>query len=550
MNNQYPNVIVLRKIYLFAKIVFFILCLAACSSTSNISSRQVPFRNCIEDFDEAEVDEVELYFIGGEALPYVDVSTYIRLLDPMSHITESDIAVEDNLLVIEYNPIPEYSIYFSTHAVHEEDPNYSQTMVIDFESDTITVSSFLFFLLQGMQNEEEHPDTVNIVDVEIEEGNEVVIPFGDYEFDFMVEQTEQETQYLIPFHVASLLFTYASLYKTYYNGDEVIGGGRCIYDYSYRTSSYNGSEIPEEIRRASFNLFTIALDYFSTSRFDKEVESYRTMFLPKLPTLLAVLETDYYTEFTKLLLKIDDLHTDLPSLGYYSSDPSQDIYRSSQWYLTNRKRFYNNWASYSNEFKAKFQSLEAPPTVRLLDDDRTAVIHLYQFSNTMPDEFKQYMEDLPPSVENVVVDLSMNGGGNVNAVFRLLGYMTDEPIVYRNGVAIDNSMLTYTVEVDQDAYDYNWYILTSTLSYSAASITPLIAQENEIAMILGEGTSGGASPIESIILPCGYSHSISGNFAHYSTTGTSEFGVVVDVAMENFLDDEELLEIIQEISIP
>jgi hypothetical protein len=525
------------------------LTILGCSNTDEkhqglvITTIEVPFINCEDDFDIDDMDAVELQFINNGAVPYIDVTTYIDMIDAMLHYDVSDMVIDEQRITIEYNPV----VYQTLNPPDAEDPNYRQSMIIDFEEDTVTVSSYLFFMYQGIEHVASETDIIQITDVAITEGKSVEIPFYEYGFDFIIEETDTEQNYLIPFHVASLLFNYSTLFKTYYNGDEIYGGGLCIYrEEVVRSSSFNGLDIPDDIRLASFDVFTIALDYFSSMKQARQIESYRDLFMKQLPTIRYADSDDYYMEFTKLLYQVDDLHADLPAAGYYSSAPLETLPPFPSWYRPIRKAYYNTAGTYRSTFFSLFDGTSFPPTVRLLDEERIAVIHIYQFTETMPDEFKTYIDNLPPTVEHVVIDLSMNGGGNVNAIFHLLGYMTDQPIVYNNGIAIDGSSRTFTIEVEEDAYDYDWYILTSPVTFSAANIATLLAQENGIATIIGESSSGGASPIESILLPCGFSHTISGNYTFYSTSGTAELGVPVDIEMLNLWDDNELIDLINQ----
>lgn len=548
--------IVFQRIIHLSVVFTCCLIIIGCSSSNDVnnkdyilSSTEVPLTNCEEDFNIQNVDAVDLYYIDDGSLPYIDVTTYMSLIDDMSQIDVSDIVTDGNQLTIEYDPVLYQSLFFDAESPHPEDPQYRQSMIIDFDEDTVTVSSYLFFMHQGIEGIASESETVFITDILIEQGNPTIIPFYEYGFDFIIEETESDSIYLIPFHVATLLFNYSTLYKTYYNGDSIYGGGLCIFrDEVVRSSSFNGLDIPEDIRLASFNLFTLALDYFSAIKQTRDISSYRSLFLNKIPTLTTIDSDEYYLEFTKLLYQVDDLHAALPSTGYYSSTPSDELPNYPAWNQQIRTDYFNTASVYSQTFSTIFTNSSFPPTVRLLDNEKIAVIHLYQFTETTADEFKEYLDDLPSSIEHVIIDLSMNGGGKIHTIFELLGYMTDQPIVFRNGIAIDGTLRTYTVDVDQKAYDYEWYILTSPVTFSAANITALIAQENDIAVIIGEPPTGGASPVESVLLPCGFTHTISGNYTFYSKEGTAEFGISVDKTMNDFWDNNELINFINSIN--
>lgn len=84
-------------------------------------------------------------------------------------------------------------------------------------------------------------------------------------------------------------------------------------------------------------------------------------------------------------------------------------------------------------------------------------------------------------------------------MFELLGLMTNEPIIFHIHSYIDDSTMTYEIEVDEATYDYNWYFLTSGAAYSAGNVTPMIATENDIAITIGAKTGGGGTAIEFVV---------------------------------------------------
>src|SRR5690606_24633008 len=91
-----------------------------------------------------------------------------------------------------------------------------------------------------------------------------------------------------------------------------------------------------------------------------------------------------------------------------------------------------------------------------------------------------------PNVENIVVDLSYNTGGNLGALLRVLGYMTEMPIEMSYMNPTDGSNVTYFVDVETEAYDeVNWFIMTSKVTFSAANLMTSIAQHMGFATIIG-----------------------------------------------------------------
>ena len=130
-----------------------------------------------------------------------------------------------------------------------------------------------------------------------------------------------------------------------------------------------------------------------------------------------------------------------------------------------------------------------------------------------------------PEVKNIVIDLSYNTGGNLGALLRVLGHMTEEPIRMSYMNPRDGSNVTYFVEVETNALtSVNWFILTSKVTFSAANLMASIAKDMGIATILGTQSGGGASSITPIILPNGTFFTMSSLNVLSYRTGNDEDG--------------------------
>ena len=53
-------------------------------------------------------------------------------------------------------------------------------------------------------------------------------------------------------------------------------------------------------------------------------------------------------------------------------------------------------------------------------------------------------------IKNIIVDLSTNSGGNIGAMQRGLGFITDEPILNKTYNRLDEEINIRSVEVDTD----------------------------------------------------------------------------------------------------
>ncbi|AIO18867.1 Peptidase family S41 [Candidatus Izimaplasma bacterium HR1] len=161
-----------------------------------------------------------------------------------------------------------------------------------------------------------------------------------------------------------------------------------------------------------------------------------------------------------------------------------------------------------------------------------------------------------PLVENVLLDLTYNGGGNIGALYRVLGFITDEPY----GVSkIDRDTYGYStsyVSIDSGIPSYahlKWSLLTTQVTYSAANELVAIFITEDLGDIIGMKTGGGACSITPVLLPSGTAFTMSSNSIGATRTGSgtvedpyeyhnTEFGFEPDYALTlNVIYDEATL---------
>ncbi len=174
--------------------------------------------------------------------------------------------------------------------------------------------------------------------------------------------------------------------------------------------------------------------------------------------------------------------------------------------------------------------------------------------------FKDIEED--GSIKNVVFDVTMNGGGDTNALGYALSFMSDNPIkinfkntltgaLYSEAVSYDNDL---DKETDKDSYQgkCNFYILTSNFSFSCANAFPCIAKDNGLATIIGERSGGGDCAAKLMTSIEGSSYQTSGTASITHEDGTSVDNgqsVDYDYPMNDFYDITKLNSFIEELGL-
>lgn len=189
--------------------------------------------------------------------------------------------------------------------------------------------------------------------------------------------------------------------------------------------------------------------------------------------------------------------------------------------------------------------------VNLVDSDNAVYMEL------MMDQILE----ASPLVENMVLDLTWNTGGNVGALYRVVGFITDQPF---SVTSIDKdtggASTSYVLINGVPTYAHlNWALLVTPTSFSAANSMATIFMENKLGPIIGITTGGGASSITPILLPNGTAFTMSSNnvSAYRLGDGTeespytyhnNEFGITPDypIEMANIYNSNVLLAILDE----
>ncbi|MBN2540471.1 MAG: DUF5011 domain-containing protein [Bacilli bacterium] len=535
----------------------FVLTIQPNPEATVTSKVQLPYEGTSTEYVTEDQTAVDVFFVDNGTVPYMDVQTFTEMIDGALDTSIITFTPEgDDGLWIEYSV--EYLDFDEVTVITEEYWAY-----IDFTENTFTVNNFDFFESYIGSTESDYGSGLVYTGADYVDGNEVTIPLGDYNFDILIYEDGGETYYLMPLHVINLLIAGGVYFDVYYNGDTLYGVDTFVMNSSeaadvalldtIRTSSYNDLAMQNDMKLATYNFLALAFDYFYGLKEDRGIETYYTVLDVKLQGYMDDNDKELYNALFDFANARDDLHTWHQFTGYYEAPFEIGLSISDLGPRTTA--FYEGLWAVQDLLDAKYGSYDDMPEYELLDSDKIAVIHLTGFDIDTPDNFKAILDGLPTTVEDVVVDLSYNTGGNLGAVLRIYGYMTEEPFTYHSQNPADGSAVTYYIESDYVAYDYNWYVQTSSVTFSAANLFTSMAKELGIPVI-GQNSSGGASSIGVIILPEGTAFFISTNNVLSTRSGDEvsgyvyssiENGIDVDYRMNNVTSDTELVSIIHTI---
>jgi hypothetical protein len=513
----------------------------------------LPFDNTSEEYLVSDKNEVNVFFSETGAVPYMDIETFMGMVDGAIDFPILQFVADGDLLVISYR-------------LEDVDDNnqpifWDYEASLNFQTNTLAVDDFSFFGNYVKSTETNFSDGLVFLGGIGVDANQVVFDLDDYRIDLI----RYNDLYLAPVSILNLFFLHSLYYDVYYNGDKLVGFDTfTALDSSspvigqMKTSSFNTQSMPKDVKQLTYHFLALAFDYFYGLKAFKQINSFYDYLSDFADQILTGNDQKLYQGLFDFAYGLDDLHTWHESPGFYES-PTYSIPLTSLDQLgPGTQAFYRGLWANEDLMEAAFGVGNTPPDSRLLDNDTIAVIFIDGFNVDTPTYVNDILATLPETVEDVIIDLSFNTGGNVGAVFRLLGYMTEELISYSSMNPADGSAATYFYESDYVAYDYNWYVMTSSVTFSAANLMASMAKEMGVATIIGTKSSGGAASIGLFVTPDGtlLLRSTNNVFANVSvdenenrTYTDIEGGVQVDYTLLNTFDNASIVTLINQIRV-
>lgn len=479
------------------------------------SSKVLAYETLTEEYSVAD-GELLTYYVDNGNVPFVDLQDFILLLDGYIYSDEIEFLWDE--------PTQTLTLSYTTTYVDditEEEITETYEAILDFNANTITVQDRSFFSGYIYSTETNYSAGLSYLDeYYFEEGNPVVYDLNAYRFDMIYH----EGDYVIPFHLANLMFCGGSYFNVYYNGDHYKG----IYAYGdetadFMTSSLNKTTIPADVRLATFDAFAFTLDYFYGLKEENGVASYYNELYKVVADMLNnvyLTSSRAYSDFVYKVL--DELHSSMVYGSVYGGPEGNTPSISLANVGERTNAWYSVYYAVRDGKTARWGTNPIPP-FRIIAGTKTAVIYLNSFVTKAVDDpdtvidSNDYMRDAvdgifaaDPTIENIVVDISSNTGGNLGALYRVLGYITENPIASHYQDPLTGEKTTYWLEVDTVARtNVNWFFMTSKVTFSAANLMAAIGKYQDVATIIGTTSGGGACSILPIYLPDGSAHQIS-----------------------------------------
>lgn len=313
------------------------------------------------------------------------------------------------------------------------------------------------------------------------------------------------------------------------------------------------------MRRITVNFLNFALDYFYGLKDYKNIDSFGgDVITGELrANLLSADAATHNQAYIDLFQKtLNEMHTSLIKPSFFAgADANFDLSGDnmgtamSDYYSL----YYELSGDMSNSLGIPIESSDGStilsvPLVRFEDNTAFVILNsftvgtndqIYNEDGTVSDDarqydtyyfmqyamqrIEQYAQENDIIIDNVVLDFTLNGGGSLAAMINTLGFLTNDPVQYVTGNLLSGqtSIEYYDIDTDDDsdyadadAYDmYDWFVLTSPLTFSAANLFAAIVQDMDIATVIGEQSGGGTCSVFTLVLPDGTTTNISGSSA-------------------------------------
>ncbi|MDY0276780.1 MAG: S41 family peptidase [Acholeplasma sp.] len=495
------------------------------------------FVNLSTEYPSVENSEVDIYYFKESNIPYIDIKDFFALLDGVYYYEELEfIESKDEQMTINIEVTDEDSSITTKY--------YS---VIDFKEDSIEVNDLDFFDAYIKETSTNYGEGLVYLDPIINKGSAVNYEFGNYDIDLKV----YNEKYLFPLQIANLIFNQSTYFDVYFNYEKIYGIDTADLDdetmKKIMTSKYNSYQLPDSVAAFNYNFMEFVIDYFYGLKNDRNISSAES-FLTTYKNDLLDSEKSSESIF-KITNALDDLHSSHIMRSLFNNKKKTTSYGEGI-QGSNVASFYSGMQEVANAAADHFGYNKWTGEIYFIDNemlnDETAIIYLFEFTVDTPKEVEDYLKSLGSSVKNVIIDISLNTGGNLGAVLRTFTLMTNKEIWYHYQNSLNKETVSFGLTGESSPYmQFNYYIKTSSITFSAANLMSSIAKELKIPVI-GQKSSGGASSIMPVVFPDGSIVFISSNMVLSRVEEgkylSIEKGVEVDYYIDSLYDNNQILE--------
>ena len=466
--------------------------------------------------------DVKLYFLDGAAdLPYIEANDFLSLLNDFI------LGSSEKGLCFTLEADGPVVTYIRQNPAENADDN-GATMVLDFDRDTIAFVDYNLFCKMASSSTMLDLTRIDVFNAEGEPaalqkldqgtltryGHEVVLPLGDYGIDLVW----QDGLYLIPLQTMSdFIVAPGPGSGIYFNGKDLMFAAdtRLCSDFYYSAPT---GERSEALAEYGYNELCLMLDYLYGMKDTHDIESFDQLFHDVgLAGLLKGSNAEYADRALWHLITdfFDDLHSDWHAYSYLAGPVDVKVpdgpsvtrwVEAKREQLAAREKYYPDGVPGYEEVGNtayitfdrfyiegqdgdQFYHVEDP-----MDFEDTDTIGLIMKAHALINR-----ENSP--IENVVIDLSCNGGGHADtAIFAMAWFLGEASIGMKDTMTHAMCSSTYRCDANRDrkfddsdtVKDKNLFCLISPVSFSCGNLVPCMFKESGKVTLIGRTSGGGA----------------------------------------------------------
>jgi hypothetical protein len=428
------------------------------------------------------VDVIDLSYNSGSTIHLFNIYSN-------SEDTQTAYVNIESFLILVKHGLVEYTVTKTDILSVEFDLSDSNfgTLTIEFDAnnDTIHYDNFdLALKIDGTFYSIYDPD-LELVDFSTIAGNiEKTIDLKSYAIDIV----EEGGKYYIPLYLANLILT-GFVHDVYLDHDElyVFNDPTIMQDFFNQTSLDDQSDESALVDQ-TVNFTALLFDNF----YGLSSETGITDFVAEFEDLGFYDYTSierFDAEFIEWVYYLNDLHTGFIDWGYHNQPVA---------YVS--KNISTTYADVSSELVGLgIQNKDY--NIMFAEGEDFYYLDILTFDTYTNSHLADYFENIDPS-KDIYIDVGCNLGGTIIAVFELLSYMTDEPLHYDYMNPVTNTYTRETYQVTPGrALSNDFIIFASGATFSAANLFVSIVQENNLGIVIGRTTAGGAAAVDCAILP-------------------------------------------------
>ena len=487
--------------------------------------------------------ELKLYFVNGGVIPYISVEDIPSLL---KQIYESDNPAE-----------PFYKLDFAGEGDHAVISRGAYKLDFDFANDTIGFNDYdAFFRMENSLLVDMVSLTANTAKLFQQSsmstdryGKAVTFDLKPYDIDLV----RNENGYYAPLQtVSDVVFSYYEN-MALYNGDNVIITGG-LNDDLRRIYDAGSAQWSEELAQFSYNETCFALDYQYGLKEIHNIDSFDKLLSDTglKSEFLSSDQTAAEAALYKLIyLYLGDMHSQFNGKSFMTDreklleivGPVGQGLAFTAWLndkddlISAREKYYPDgipaYEEIGNTAYITFdQFMDRSPEIDYFsqptdkDNSEEDTIRLMQYA------YQQILREDSP-VENVVMDLSINGGGDTGtAEYVMALFLGQADLSTENTLSDAMTDAVYTIDTNLDGeFDekdtlagkgLHLFCLESPVSFSCGNLVPSAFKASHKVTLLGQESGGGSCSIHCFCTASGSQYQISG-FRRFSVMKNGSF---------------------------